>query len=164
MGRRKKRTANAKLAQQQNTAPSQPSRDVPSASRPARVFSQQQAFSGPLPHPDLLEKYNQVLPGLAERIVALAENQSRHRQDLERKVVFARSRNETLGQIFGAIIALAVVAGSIWLISIGRNVEGLTGLLVQLAALVGIFIYGRRRQEKELSEKRQGVRAKNGRS
>ena len=32
-------------------------------------------FQGPLPHPDHFEKYNEILPGSAERILKMAENQ-----------------------------------------------------------------------------------------
>jgi len=35
--------------------------------------AQAYSFSGPLPPPEILEKYNQVVPGLAERIITMAE-------------------------------------------------------------------------------------------
>ena len=34
------------------------------------------SFPGPLPPPDLLRQYNDVVPGSAERILALAERQA----------------------------------------------------------------------------------------
>jgi uncharacterized membrane protein len=40
-------------------------------------------FSGPLPPPEILAKYNDALPNGAERIVAMAEGQMKHRQALE---------------------------------------------------------------------------------
>jgi len=46
-----------------------------------------ETFSGPLPHPQILEKYNEVVPDAAERIIAMAENQSKHRQELETKAI-----------------------------------------------------------------------------
>lgn len=39
-----------------------------------------QVYSGPIPSANELKKYEDVLPGAAERIIAMAENQSRHRQ------------------------------------------------------------------------------------
>ena len=56
---------------------------------------QSTSFSGPLPHPDMLRKFDDVVPGAAERIIKMAEDQSNHRKDLERKVIesdIARSR------------------------------------------------------------------------
>jgi uncharacterized membrane protein len=85
----------------------------------------------------------------------MAEKQSRHRQDIERRVIFTRSRNETLGQVFAFILSFVVVTGSVWLISIGKSTEGLTAILANLVTLAGIFIYGKVRQKRELDEKRQ---------
>ena len=44
-------------------------------------------FSGPFPHPDILKKFNDVVPGSAERIIKMAEDQSAHRKELENKVI-----------------------------------------------------------------------------
>lgn len=42
-------------------------------------------FSGPIPHPDTLKKYNDIVPGLADRIVSMAELDQRHIHEMERK-------------------------------------------------------------------------------
>ena len=56
--------------------------------RPSSVQIERATFhSGPLPSPDVLQKYDQVLPGLAERIMRLTENQHRHRQAIETRIV-----------------------------------------------------------------------------
>ena len=36
--------------------------------------------SGPLPDPDTLGRYDMVIPGAADRIIKIAENQAIHRQ------------------------------------------------------------------------------------
>ena len=72
-----------------------------------------EAFSGPLPPPDLLVKYNTAVPDAAERILRMAEAQSAHRQDIERRVVKSNTLNQTLGTIFGFIIAMGVISGGI---------------------------------------------------
>ena len=36
-------------------------------------------FSGPLPPPDLLAQYDQVMPGLAQKIVSQFESETNHR-------------------------------------------------------------------------------------
>jgi len=117
-------------------------------------------FSGPLPPPEVLAKYNEVYPGLAERIMVMAENQSQHRQGIETRVINARTRNETLGQIFAFVLSLVFGGGSIWLINLGKSLEGVSSLVSVIVALAGVFIYGRRRQEKELEEKRRALAPK----
>ncbi len=52
-------------------------------------------FSGPLPHPDILQRFNDIVPGAAERILKMAEGQFEHRTALEKKVIesdIARSK------------------------------------------------------------------------
>lgn len=39
------------------------------------AVAQESSFAGPLPHPSHFEGYNKVLPGAAERILAMAERQ-----------------------------------------------------------------------------------------
>lgn len=56
----------------------------PQQQTPTRVSASiTTSYHGPLPPPEMLERYNQVLPNGAERIVAIAESQMRHRQGLE---------------------------------------------------------------------------------
>src|SRR3990170_4198279 len=114
-----------------------------------------QSFSGPLPPPEVLEHYERIAPGTAERLLAMAESQSQHRQGLEKAVVEGNLRHESLGQVFAFIIALAAVSGSLALLWAGRSVEGLTGMLGTLATLAGVFVYGRWSKQRELAEKRE---------
>jgi len=49
-----------------------------------RVTEVSQSFSGPLPPPEILRKFDEVVPGAAERIIKMAEDQSIHRKELEK--------------------------------------------------------------------------------
>ena len=132
------------------------------------------AYSGPLPSPDMLEKYNAAFEECAERIVAMTEKQALHRQELERDaqraniaaiqkrqelekvIVQTGVKNEARGQIFGFIIALSAIVGGTVVIAIGKDVIGLIAIISALASLAGVFIYGKRRQGRELTEKNLG--------
>lgn len=46
-----------------------------------------ESFSGPLPPPKHLAEYERILPGAAERIFRMAEDQATHRRSLEQAVV-----------------------------------------------------------------------------
>ncbi|MFH1760058.1 MAG: DUF2335 domain-containing protein [bacterium] len=52
----------------------------------SNIQVQQASFSGPIPHPQILQKYNEIVPDAAARIIKMAENQATHRQDLEKTV------------------------------------------------------------------------------
>jgi len=52
--------------------------------------------SGPIPDPMTLKGYNDVCPGAADRIIAMAETQAKHRQEMEKTVVNSRSSDSKL--------------------------------------------------------------------
>jgi uncharacterized membrane protein len=114
-------------------------------------------FSGPLPPPEILAKYNDAIPNGAERIMAMAESQSQHRQKLEKDVVAAGIRAQKVGSILGFLICIAALASGTFLIYAGRSVEGLVPIIGALSGLVAVFIYGKRQQKKELEQKSQAI-------
>ena len=77
------------------------------------VLEVSQSFSGPLPHPDVLRKFNEIVPGAAERIIKMAEEQSAHRKELEKKVVDSDIARSKWGQILGFIIAITGLGVSV---------------------------------------------------
>lgn len=71
-------------------------------------------FSGPLPPPEELAKYEQILPGSAERLIAMVEHQSSHRMKLESFVIERQQTQSSLGQGLGFVIALCFLIGSVY--------------------------------------------------
>ena len=98
--------------------------------------------SGAIPSPEVLAKYNSIIPGLAERIVAHAEKQSMHRTLLEKKLLISNIRKSYLGLVFGFLIGSLGVGGGIWLTFSGFNVTGIFFSSASLVSLVMSFIYG----------------------
>jgi len=119
--------------------------------------SQQYSFSGPLPPPEVLEKYNQAMPGLAERIISMAEQQGRHRQEIEKTVINSNAFVQKVGPFLGFIVAMTAVIGGIVLILKGKDGYGLAAIITALASLAGVFIYGKKQQRKNLDEKAQDL-------
>lgn len=112
----------------------------------------QEHFSGPLPHPNVLVQFDVAIPGSAERILKMAEAQSAHRRELERKVVESDISRSKWGQILGFIIAVLglIVAGAIAIF--GNAVAGSIIGVGTLASLVGVFMYGSKTRSKERME------------
>lgn len=109
--------------------------------------------SGPLPPPNELQKYNEIIPNGAERLMALYEKQVEHRIELEKTVIKADVKKQTLGQIFAFIITMVITIAGVVLLLCDKRIEGLTSIIVALASLVGVFVYGVRSQRKERIEK-----------
>ena len=106
----------------------------PSAQRvPLQLQQVTQSFTGPLPHPDTLRKYNDIVPDAALRILGMAEEESKHRHAIERLATEANVasqekqieiaiiqtnktyRSDMLGQVFGVMVSLFSIGGSIYL-------------------------------------------------
>ncbi len=155
MGRRWKKRKHQHLpAPQQN--PPQPRSPVEEfLDRTSKSFAVRAEYqAGPLPSPDVLARYNEVLPGLAERLVQMVESQSRHRQELEKAVVNGNIQSEAPGQRYGLIVGLVIGLGALAVVALGHEPAGVSVIIAELAAFAGAFIYGKRRQQKELEEKR----------
>jgi len=121
------------------------------------VRIQSPAFSGPLPPPEALERYNQTLPGLAECIIVMAESQHSHRLELEEHVIHSNVSAQKLGTVLGFVVAMTTVIGGIWLVHGGKSGEGLAAILTALASLVGVFVYSKREQQKDLARKTEAI-------
>lgn len=106
------------------------------------VISQQSSFSGPIPPPQFLEKYNEIVPGSAEIIIKMAKNQAEHRQSLEKSVISSDIKNSKIGLIFGFIIGMTGIIAGVIIIAIGQIIAGSFISGVTLASLVGTFVYG----------------------
>lgn len=118
-------------------------------------------FQGPIPPPSILRGYGDILPSAPERILAMAENQSAHRQKLEMLVIQGDNTRADRGQLYGFIVAMTVILGGIGMIIAGKDVLGLSAILGSLASLAGVFIYGsnarRKEREKKLYEAKKGI-------
>lgn len=110
-------------------------------------------FQGPLPAPDVLIRYNDAVPNGAERILTMAETQANHRQQIERDVVQGNIRAQARAQHYGLIIIMSVLMIGAWLMAEGKDAYGFGAIIGALASLVGVFMWGRYRQERERREK-----------
>lgn len=113
-----------------------------------RSMIRKEHFSGPLPPPKIIKDYDEILPGAAERIFALAESETRQRHNLENKIVSSGTRDSTLGVIFAFIIGLVGIGGGVYVITLGYELSGTVLSGASLASIVGSFIYGTRNGKK----------------
>ncbi len=113
------------------------------------------SFSGPLPPPELLARYNDVVPNGAERIMQMAEHQQTHRQDLEKTVIGGNVQSEKRGQYMGLTIAVLVLLLGFYLALIGRQIAGSVFVGVDLVGLVSVFVLGKWSQTRELEKKKE---------
>ena len=114
---------------------------------------QAEFFSGPIPPPSYLARYNDVVPNGADRIISMAERQSSHRESMERDVVDGNLRSQSRGQTQAFILALVVILGGIYIMATGKSGWGFAAIITSLTSLVSIFAIGKRQQKNERIEK-----------
>lgn len=97
-------------------------------------------FRGPLPPPSILAGYNQVKPGLADRIVKMAEKQQDHRINVVGKIVGSDINQSRNALIFAFIIALLIVGCGLFLIIRGNDVSGFILVISALVPIIYAFL------------------------
>ena len=110
-------------------------------------------FAGPLPHPDILRKFNEVVPGSAERIIHMAEEQSAHRKELEKMVIVSDISRSKWGQILGFILAVLGLAVACIVAVYGSAIAGGIIGIGTLASLVSVFMYGNKSRNEDTEKK-----------
>ncbi len=101
-----------------------------------------EVFSGPVPHPEIIEKYEKIYPGSAKQIFEEWDRQVTHRHFIEKSVVKTDNIKSILGVVFGFIVAMsAMVSGVIvWIlkgVSLFAGGLSFSGLALLLFAFVG---------------------------
>lgn len=107
------------------------------------ILQKIQSFSGPIPHPELLEGYERVQPGLAERIVAMAEKEQTMQLECDKAYVEGPIKATRRGQWMGFAIAIVFVIAATVLGILGRTAVAITLGGGTLVALVTIFVTNR---------------------
>ena len=111
-------------------------------------------MSGPLPPPAMLEGYERIVPGAAERILAMAERESATRHTLDIKAVDANIAAQVtqlrlaehklkaevwdaaIGKILGFAISAGAIGGCIFLAVQGYTVAAVALVGLPIAAIV----------------------------
>ncbi|MFI4849805.1 MAG: DUF2335 domain-containing protein [Gimesia chilikensis] len=97
---------------------------------------------GPLPSPETLREYDEIVPGAAKEIIERAGKQQDHRMFLEKKTIVSDIYRGWAGLILGSLLAFLCIGGGIYLIKEGFSTTGLTAIITAVTGLVGTSIFG----------------------
>jgi uncharacterized membrane protein len=117
------------------------------------VVTMHKTHIGPLPDPETLIQYSDIIPNGAERIMQMAEKQLEHRMTMEKKVIGGQMLQSNIGQFLAFLIGIAALGASTYCIISGYEWSGSVIGIGGLTGLVTAFIKGRSSQEKNLDEK-----------
>lgn len=96
--------------------------------------------TGPLPHPDLLIKYNKAIPNGAERIMKIAEKEQDNRIERQNKAVQANISTRKRGQVMAFILSLLVMGLFILLVFTGHSTEAYVIVGAGFLSVIGLFL------------------------
>ena len=76
---------------------------------------QSASWQGPLPPPAQLAQFNEVVPGCAERIIRMAEQEGEHSREVQMRAVKATVIGQYIGQAFALLLAAGAMIASYFL-------------------------------------------------
>lgn len=134
--------------------------NTPSNSQPVHpnqqvTHQEMRIFSGPFPEPAMLQEYESIFPGAAERIFALTESQSKHRQKIESRVIWSNIVDSKLGLILGSTIALSIIYGGVKIILAGFEIAGYASIVTAVVGVAASYWRASTSQKNELQRKDQ---------
>ncbi|WP_158601719.1 DUF2335 domain-containing protein [Solilutibacter pythonis] len=77
-----------------------------------QVAYQESSWAGPLPPPAVLAQFEQAVPGAAERILKMAEDEGEHARRIQASAYHGAARAQLLGQVFALMVALGGLASA----------------------------------------------------
>ena len=108
-----------------------------------RVSLTAEAWSGPLPHPDTLERYEKLIPGSADRLLAAFERQVAHRHNMDNR----EARRLDWGLLAAFLVVTMIIAAGSTLIFLGHDWAGAGMIGVNIVGLAAVFISGASRRK-----------------
>lgn len=121
------------------------------------VTRQSYSFSGPLPPPEVMGLYNELIPNAAERLLAAFEGQQHHRQGLENRIVDSGIKRSWYGLWCGLTVSLAGIGVAALAVVYQQQLAASVIGGGTLVGLVTVFITGRSQQEKERTQRRNAL-------
>lgn len=110
---------------------------------------------GPIPDPNTLQKYNQIQPDFAERIMCMAENEQRRRH-LNDETVLKNQHDQhkrdtdtmRIGQTFALIASGSIVGLCVYFVNLGYANQAASIACAVIVGLAGVFMYSKKSSNK----------------
>lgn len=118
-----------------------------------QMVMQQKFHSGPLPDPESLAQYNNIITDGANRIMTMAEKEQAHRHQREANNDRAFNSARTVGQWFGIISLLIIALLAAYIASLGHAGAAVTLALGTVGVALGFIGYqNKSKRKKEIEE------------
>lgn len=103
------------------------------------VLQKLEIYQGDLPHPEILEGYNNLFPETAKLIIENGVAESEHRRKMEERYLSGNIAAHKFGQVLGFIVALLIFACGTFLIFTGHSIAGSIMTGTTALGIIGLF-------------------------
>jgi uncharacterized membrane protein len=107
---------------------------------------QSERFSGPIAHPSHLREYEEICPGSADRIIAMAESNLAQMHKMQEKALDGEIRDHRDGRLYGFLALALLIIGAIGAGYMGNTTLAVTFLGAGALGTVGAIIKGAKSQ------------------
>ena len=118
---------------------------TPKSEQKKTLVAQGFQFSGPIPHPSILNQYD---PETRKILVDMAHQQSQHRQFIERTDIVSNVGNEKAGMIISAIITLSMMISGVFLLVNNKPTVGFLAFFAPALFVGGNYVYQKYEEDK----------------
>lgn len=114
-----------------------------------QVVAAKRHYSGPIPDPESLSKYEQIMPGAAERILSMAENEAKNRHKNENRLTLSYQITTILGIIFAFMSVILICGLVFYALKCGFGKEASAIAVGAIASVAGVFVFFKRSSKKK---------------
>lgn len=121
-------------------------KNIQAKNKKSEMLQIREEYHGPIPHPNILRQFEEILPGSADRILRLSEEEQKHRHELENKIILHQAKIEPIGLFLGFILALTIIGGGIYLLINDKSAKGFVLILGGIGTIITPFIFSKRKK------------------
>jgi uncharacterized membrane protein len=97
-------------------------------------------WTSPYPPPRILEEYEKLVPGSAQKLVEQAEIQTKHRVEIEKIAIVGDGHRSWAGLVLGFVLCVLIIAGGVTCILLGHDWAGATIITGDVIGLASVTI------------------------
>lgn len=98
-------------------------------------------YEGTIPPPEFMSHYGQINPDFPNRILTLTENEGKHRQAMERKIVNFSFFSEIIGIVSGLFAVAMICTLCYYFINQNHPKEASQVAIAVIVGLAGVFVF-----------------------
>ncbi len=117
-------------------------------------IAQQEMYSGPIPDPESMKKYEEIKPGFADRLLKMAEKEQEHRISVNKKLLELEQKDQDKdykylfrGQVLAILAVLLICSLSLYAFYKGYPKQGAIIACTIIITLVGSFLISRKKNK-----------------